>query len=326
MSETGSPKNLERRASSQNLSAVGADRTLADKLLFAVPKKGRLHEQCIDLLNKIGLTHRRKPRLDIALCTDVPVALVFLPAADIPRYVAESFVDLGITGEDMIAEKGVDLRVETKLGFGKCRLCVQAPVAAEYKGPEALLGKRLVTSFPQLARKFFEGVQEKSGGDLPSIHFVSGSVEVACGLGLADGIVDLVESGDTMVAHNLEIVDTLMATQAVLVSNTHTSFPKLIEKLTRRVNGVIAAKNYRMVIYNIKKANLDEASKLTPGQQAPTVTELIDKEWVAVQAMVKTKEIHHVCRVLLIVLHRTHPHTPTHRSWTRCTTLVPPVS
>ena len=295
-----SPKaSIERRSSNQNLLGIGADKQLMDKLLFAVPKKGRLHDQCIDLLAKIGLKYRRKPRLDIAMCTNLPIALVFLPASDIPRYIADSHVDLGITGEDMIAEKGVDVKLEVKLGFGKCRLCLQAPVPSAVTAGEELLGKRVITSFPNLSRKYFSEVIEKSGAkaeaDKTQVTFVSGSVEVACGLGLADGIVDLVESGDTMVAHNLMIVDTLMSTQAVLVSNTHTSFPQLIKKLNRRIEGVIAAKNYKMIAYNIEKDMLEKATELTPGQQAPTVQPLVDTNWFAVQAMVKTHAVHDVC-------------------------------
>eukprot|EP01064_Diplonema_japonicum_P038967 TRINITY_DN963_c2_g1_i1.p1 TRINITY_DN963_c2_g1~~TRINITY_DN963_c2_g1_i1.p1 ORF type:complete len:336 (+),score=103.87 TRINITY_DN963_c2_g1_i1:54-1010(+) len=291
MSEAGTPSG-ERRPSSQNLSGLHPDAAtfeLRDKLLFAVPKKGRLNEQCLELLERIGLKYRRKPRLDIAFCTNLPVALVFLPAADIPRYVANSHVDLGITGEDMIAEKDVDLEVGAKLGFGKCKLCLQAPVSKEYKGGEDLVGAKISTSFPNLTRKYFK---EKGGVTETKVTYLSGSVEVACGLGLADAIVDLVESGDTMVAHNLCVVDTLMQTEAVLVSNAKTSFPKMVKKLNRRVQGVIAAKQYKMLTYNIKKSCLEEASALTPGQTAPTVTALVDPEWVAVQAMVKSAQTH----------------------------------
>eukprot|EP01059_Diplonema_ambulator_P003512 TRINITY_DN1320_c0_g1_i1.p2 TRINITY_DN1320_c0_g1~~TRINITY_DN1320_c0_g1_i1.p2 ORF type:complete len:346 (+),score=133.27 TRINITY_DN1320_c0_g1_i1:68-1039(+) len=294
MSEPSStPVGLkERRPSSQNLTGLHPDAAtfeLRDKLLFAVPKKGRLSEQCVELLEKIGLKYRRKPRLDIAFCTNMPVALVFLPAADIPRYVANSSVDMGITGEDMIAEKNVEVQIEVKLGFGKCRLCLQAPVSKEYTSGEDLIGSRVVTSFPNLTKKYFV---EKGGVTETKITYLSGSVEVACGLGLADAIVDLVESGDTMVAHNLCVVDTLLTTEAVLVSNKNTSFPKMVQKLNRRVQGVIAAKQYRMITYNVKKDMLEAAVALTPGQTAPTVQPLVDPQWVAVQSMVKTSQIH----------------------------------
>ncbi|KAJ9451275.1 ATP phosphoribosyltransferase [Diplonema papillatum] len=294
------------RGSSRGVSGVLPDSALfdlEDRLLFAVPKKGRLHEQCVDLLERIGIKYRRKPRLDIAMCTNMPIALVFLPAADIPRYVAESHCDLGITGEDMIAETGVEVKTEVKLGFGKCRLCLQAPVASALTSGADVLGKRIVTSFPKLTKSYIEELAAKTPHSSQkvsetSITYVSGSVEVACGLGLADAIVDLVESGDTMVAHQLIDVDTLLTTQAVLLSNKHTPFPKLVAKLNLRVQGVIAAKQFRMLTYNVSRAKLAVAVRLTPGQQAPTITPLADDTWVAVQAMVKTNDIHEMMDAL----------------------------
>eukprot|EP01060_Flectonema_neradi_P040081 TRINITY_DN901_c0_g3_i1.p1 TRINITY_DN901_c0_g3~~TRINITY_DN901_c0_g3_i1.p1 ORF type:complete len:326 (+),score=73.53 TRINITY_DN901_c0_g3_i1:55-1032(+) len=271
----------------------GATSELSDRLIFAIPKKGRLYDVCVQLLKDIGLKYRRKPRLDIALCTNMPVALVFLPAADIPKYVAQSHVDLGITGEDMIAEQQVNVNVEVKLGFGKCRLCLQGPVIKDYKTGKDVLGKRIVTSFPKLTKKYFDNKAQTDDHNT-KITYVSGSVEAACGLGLADAIVDLVESGDTMAAHHLQVVDTLLETEAVLCSNVDTSFPKTVAKIKRRVQGIIAAKSFRMVTYNINKSSLDKATALTPGMQAPTITPLLDEKWVAVQAMVKTAQLHEV--------------------------------
>ena len=156
-----------------------------------------------------GLTYSRLPRLDVAHCKRLPVTLVFLPAADIATYVAEGNVDLGITGEDIIAEHDAHVDVLLPLNIGKCRLCVQAP-AGRIKDVKQLAGKRIVTSFPNLARKFFD---EYDSVDETTIRYVSGSVEVACSLGLADGIVDLVETGTTMRAAGLEIVAEVMTTQ-----------------------------------------------------------------------------------------------------------------
>lgn len=162
---------------------------LDNRLLFAVPKKGRLYEECLQLLHGSDIHFNRKSRQDIALSTNLPVALIFLPAADIPKYVAEGNVDLGISGQDMVVENEVQDKVTEilPLDFGKCRLCVQTPIKGEFQTLESLVGKRIVTSFDAYARKVFEPL-DRQAGKTTSINYVSGSVEAACALGLADGI------------------------------------------------------------------------------------------------------------------------------------------
>jgi ATP phosphoribosyltransferase len=164
---------------------------------FAIPKKGRLYEKVTEMLTGAGINFRREPRLDVALCVDFPITLVFLPASDIAKYVGEGNVDIGITGLDVVEESHVEVEHVMNLGFGKCKLCVQGPVADNIKNVETLAGKRIVTSFPYLAKKYFDPLDAKLGVST-SINFVSGSVEAACGLGLADAVVDLVETGTTM--------------------------------------------------------------------------------------------------------------------------------
>ena len=136
-------------------------------------------------------------RLDIAHCTNLPCTLVFLPAADIAAYVGEGNVDMGITGEDVIAETQTEVVMQQQIGMGKCKLCVLAPVVSGITDPASLAGKRIVTSFPNIAKEYFAKLETEATGPT-SIKFVSGSVEAACGLGLADAVVDLVETGTTM--------------------------------------------------------------------------------------------------------------------------------
>lgn len=164
---------------------------------FAIPKKGRLFEKVVQMLKGAGIEFRREPRLDVALCIGLPITLVFLPAADIAKYVGEGNVDLGITGLDVVRESDVVVDHIMDLGFGKCKLCVQAPVADKIADVSQLAGKRIVTSFPTLTRKFFSELDAKHSQET-KVKFVSGSVEAACGLGLADAVVDLVETGTTM--------------------------------------------------------------------------------------------------------------------------------
>jgi ATP phosphoribosyltransferase len=165
--------------------------------LFAVPKKGRLYEKVTAMLKGAGVEYHREPRLDIAICKDLDMTVVFLPAADISKYVGEGNVDIGVTGVDIVEESESDVVRVMDLGFGKCKLCVQAQISSNITDVRALAGKRIVTSFPTLARKFFDPY-DKEMGVTTSITFASGSVEAACGLGLADAIVDLVETGTTM--------------------------------------------------------------------------------------------------------------------------------
>lgn len=179
--------------------------------LFAVPKKGRLYEQVTDMLKGAGVEYHREPRLDIAICKDLNMTMVFLPASDISKYVGEGNVDIGVTGIDIVEENVSEVERVMDLGFGKCRLCVQAPVASNITDVKSLAGKRIVTSFPTLTKKFFDPLDEELGVTT-NIRFVSGSVEAACGLGLADAVVDLVETGTTMKA----------STKRIFESNTRT--------------------------------------------------------------------------------------------------------
>lgn len=164
---------------------------------FAIPKKGRLYDKVTEMLSGAGIQFRREPRLDVALCVDLPMTLVFLPASDIAKYVGEGNVDMGITGLDVVEESDVTVDRVMDLGFGKCKLCVQAPIDQKIQNVELLAGKRIVTSFPHLTKTFFDPLDAKMGTST-KINFVSGSVEAACGLDLADAVVDLVETGTTM--------------------------------------------------------------------------------------------------------------------------------
>jgi ATP phosphoribosyltransferase len=255
-------------------------------LLFGVPKKGRLHEKIKELLNGAGIEYTRKARLDIAHCTELPVSLGFLPAADIATYVGEGDVDMGITGEDIVAESEVEVAELMKLGMGRCRLCVQAPAGA-YASADGLAGKRVVTSFPNLSRKYFAS---RENGAPTKIKCISGSVEAACGLGLADGIVDLVETGTTMRAAGLAEVATIMETETVLIANPHSAHGATIEQLRKRIAGYLTASRYYMVTYNVRRADLPAAKEITPGKKSPSIAPLENGDWVAVSALVQKKK------------------------------------
>jgi len=260
---------------------------MSGRCLFAIPKKGRLYERCIHLLKKIDVHYQRNNRLDIALCTNMNLALLFLPAADIARYVGEGKVDIGITGQDVVAESEVNVIEVKNLEFGQCKLCVQSPKNDGITDVKQFVGKRIVTSFPHLANKFFHRLDPNTPTHVTT---VSGSVEVACALGLADAIVDLVESGETMRAAGLKMVDVVMKTEAVLIANRNSPWKELIDKLSRRLEGITTAEKYVIIEFNVARVNLSEASKIVPGQKAPTVSTLEDSDWVAVKSMILSTE------------------------------------
>lgn len=265
---------------------------LQDRLLFAVPKKGRIYETCIDLLKGCDIHFNRSSRQDIALCTNLPVALIFLPAADIAKYVGDGNVDLGITGQDIVVESEVQdkIRQVEELDFGQCRLCIEVPQKGPYQSLEDLVGKRIVTSFVNCAAKLFAPLDAKAGKKT-IINHVSGSVEAACALGLADGIVDLVETGESMRAAGLHDIYDLMETQSVLIANKKSQHTELIEKIASRVRGVITAHKYVLCTYNVERKNLALTTKVTPGRLGPTVSSLDSHEgWVAVSAMIEKKQ------------------------------------
>jgi len=253
-------------------------------LLFAVPKKGRLYETVTKILAGSGIEYHRKDRLDIAHCSNLPISIIFLPAADIATYVGEGDVDLGITGEDVVAESEVAVTVLMQLGFGKCNLSVLAPRDEAIADPATLAGKRIVTSFPKITRKYFE--QLEKAGSPTNIKQISGSVEASCGLGLADGIVDLVETGTTMRAAGLEEVAVIMKSQTIMIQNPHTKHPEVAEMVRKRIAGYLMAQRWVMVTYNAPRSKLKVVEKITPGKRSPSVQPLEDPEWVAVAALV----------------------------------------
>ncbi|KAH8657538.1 ATP phosphoribosyltransferase [Tricladium varicosporioides] len=297
---------------------------LEGRLLFAVPKKGRLLQAALNLLEGADIQFRRESRLDIALVKNLPIALVFLPAADIPTFVGEGRVSLGITGQDTVAEHeaGVEAsrreRAESgdttpvesdgqlgceevlNLSFGACKLQVQVPEKGPYAKPSDLIGKNIGTSFVHLAERYFAELEKEvdltTNGDKSSklktkIIELSGSVEAACALGVADGIVDLVESGETMKAAGLKPIDTVISSVAVLIKSKNATNQQLVDLIASRIRGVITAQQYVLCQYNVERVKLAAACKITPGKRAPTTTALEEEGWVAVSSMVEKKKI-----------------------------------
>ncbi|EDO18674.1 hypothetical protein Kpol_1055p29 [Vanderwaltozyma polyspora DSM 70294] len=265
---------------------------LNDRLLFAIPKKGRLYEKAVSILNGSDIKFHRSQRLDIALSTSLPVALIFLPAADIPTFVGEGKCDLGITGVDQVRESQVDVNLAIDLKFGNCKLQVQVPQNGKYTSPEQLIGKTIVSSFTNLTKEYFAKLENTTIENMKTkVKYVSGSVEASCALGVADAIVDLVESGETMRAAGLTDIATVLETSATLIeSKNPKSDTQLIETIKSRIEGVMTAQEYVYCTYNAKESQLEELFKITPGRKAPTISKIgSDGQWNSVSVMIERK-------------------------------------
>lgn len=219
--------------------------------------------------------------------------MVFLPAADIPRFVGEGRCSLGITGIDQVAESNVEVQDLLDLDFGKCKLQVQVPENGNIQDPKDLIGKTIVSSFTNLTRTYFEKLEGKASGEplATTIKYVGGSVEAAVALGVADAIVDLVESGETMRAAGLKAIDTVLSTSAHLIGSKAPSHADVAQTIVSRISGVLAAKKYVLCNYNAPRTVLPEMLKITPGRRAATVSPLEESDWVAVSSMVESKKI-----------------------------------
>lgn len=255
-------------------------------LRIGLPSKGRLAEQAAELLTQAGLSFRRQERSLFARVSEMPVELTFLRMEDIPVLCAEGAIDLGVTGSDLLAEAGVELTTRLSLGIGKCRLSVCLPEESAARFPKELHGKRVATSFPRITEKFFAANQAQ-------VHLVplSGSVEIMISLGVADAIVDLVETGSTLAANRLRVLTDIGQYETVLVQNQQKRYPDIADRVVRRLQGVVVARTYSLLEYNIPKAKLAEAERITPGYNSPTISALEDPQWCAVQVMVKRKEV-----------------------------------
>ena len=258
-------------------------------LRIGVPSKGRLAELSAQLLGDAGLSFRRTERSLFARCKGMPVEVTFLRTDDIPVLTAEGAIDLGITGADLVAESEAEVIHRLDLGVGSCRLALCVPDDASIDDPRNLAGRRVATSFPRITRRWLadRGVEA---------HFVelSGSVEVMITLGVADAIVDLVETGSTLAANRLHVLDEIGRYETVLIQRPGLHDVALADRIVRRLEGIVIARSWSLLEYNVPRARLAEAETITPGFNSPTVMALEDPSWCAVRAMVKRGEVHAV--------------------------------
>ena len=257
-----------------------------DLLRIGVPSKGRLSELATELLLQAGLQFRRQDRALFARVNGLPAEITFLRTDDIPTLCAEGAIDLGITGSDLVEEAQAEVLVRMKLGVGRCRLAMCVPLHGDIQAPVDLKNKRIATSFPNTTKRFLDS----HGAPVHLVH-LNGSVEVMISLGVADAIVDLVETGSTLAANQLRILDVLGEYETVLIQSPKCRDLITADRIVRRLEGVVIARDYSLLEYNVPREQLSTAEAITPGFTSPTVNSLEDPNWCAVRAMVKRKEV-----------------------------------
>lgn len=252
------------------------------KLRIAIQKSGRLYEDSVGLLKECGIDLRNvKDRLRTE-SDNFPLEVFFLRDDDIPQYVQDHVADIGIVGENVLLEKNKSVNIVEQLGFGKCRLSVAVPRSMQYEGVQSLAGKKIATSYPGLVSRFLN-----DNGVVAEIHEISGSVEIAPGIGLADVVADLVSSGGTLFMNGLKEVETILASQAVLIRNHELEAEKLqiLEKLLFRIRAVKKSKKNKYVLLNAPNDKLDQIISLLPGMKSPTILPLAESGWSSVHSV-----------------------------------------
>ncbi len=257
-------------------------RAIMNNLRLGIPSKGRLSELSEKLLNEAGIKFRRTNRSLFAKAKDLPLEIAFLRADDIPILCAEGAIDLGITGGDLVEEAAVELHQKLALGEGVCQLSICVPDDSPISHPREMANCRIATSFPSITKKFFNEL-----GCQVNVVRLSGSVEVMISLGVADAIVDLVETGSTLAANRLRVLADIGKYETVLVANATNGNSELADRITRRLEGVVIARGYSLIEYNIERSRLTAAHLIAPGFHSPTLNPLEDPDWCAVRVMVK---------------------------------------
>jgi ATP phosphoribosyltransferase len=260
---------------------------MGQKLRIAIQKSGRLYEESVKLLGECGIDLRNvKDRLKTE-SDSFPLEVFFFRDDDIPQYVEDGVADIGIVGENVLLEKNKKAAIVEELGWGKCRLSIAVPRSQAYEGIASLKGKRIATSYPFLVTSYLK--QHNVEAD---IHEISGSVEIAPGIGLADVIADLVSSGSTLFMNGLKEVETILQSQAVLIKNNQLNEQQLqlVDKLLFRIRAVKKAKRTKYVLLNAPNDKLKEIIALLPGMKSPTVLPLAESGWSSVHSVLNEDE------------------------------------
>jgi ATP phosphoribosyltransferase len=258
-----------------------------ENLSIAIQKSGRLSEQSLELLKESGIKLANGNRKLLSAARNFPMEAVFLRDDDIPQYVFDKVTDVGIVGENVVLEKGHDLQIIERLGFARCRLSIALPKSEAYSGIGDLDGKRIATSYPQILGTFLH----ENHLDC-EIHEISGSVEIAPGIGLADAIFDIVSTGSTLISNGLREVEVVMESEAVLVANKSLSreLQQILDKLLFRMRAVQKSKNNKYILLNAPNENLEDITAVIPGMKSPTIMPLAEEGWSSVHSVLNEND------------------------------------
>ena len=255
-------------------------------LRIAVQSKGRLFEETMALLQEADIKIPSSKRILLVQSSNFPVEVLFLRDDDIPQSVANGVADLGIVGENEFVERNEDAEIVKRLGFSKCRLSLAIPKDVDYSGLSWFEGKKIATSYPGILQRFMEKNDIKT-----DIHVITGSVEIAPGISLADAIFDIVSSGSTLVSNRLKEVEVVMKSEALLIGNKNLSEEKkeILSELLFRIEAVKAAEDKKYVLMNIPTEKLGEIIEVLPGMKSPTVMPLAQEGWSSVHTVLDQK-------------------------------------
>ena len=257
------------------------------KIRIAIQKTGRLSEKSLELLKESGISLNNGSRKLRSMAQAFPLEVIYVRDDDIPRYVEDGVADIGIVGENEYAEKACDVELVQRLGFSRCRLSLAIPRSESYNSLEDLTGKRIATSYPVILGKFLG--EHGIGAD---VHVISGSVEIAPSIGLADAIFDIVSSGSTLISNGLKEVETVMQSEAVIIAGRNLAEEQrtLLTDLLFRIRSVLAASNNKYILLNAPNENLEEIISVIPGMKSPTVMPLATEGWSSVHSVLSEKE------------------------------------
>jgi ATP phosphoribosyltransferase len=257
------------------------------KLKIAIQKSGRLYEDSVKLLKDCGIDLKNGVNKLKTESDNFPMEIYFLRDDDIPQYVEDAVADIGIVGENVLYETNKKVDVVEQLGFGKCRLSVAVGRSELYGGVGYLQGKKIATTYPVLVKQFLEKNKVEA-----EIHEISGSVEIAPGIGLAHAIVDLVSSGSTLFMNGLKEVETVLQSQAVLIRNKflEDAQQQILEKFLFRIRAVKRARNTKYILLNAPNEKLQEIIALLPGMKSPTVLPLAEPGWSSVHSVLSESD------------------------------------
>ena len=255
-------------------------------LRIAVQSKGRLFEETMALLQEADIKIPSSKRILLVQSSNFPVEVLFLRDDDIPQSVANGVADLGIVGENEFVERNEDAEIVKRLGFSKCRLSLAIPKDVDYPGLSWFEGRKVATSYPGILKQFMD-----KHGIKTDIHVITGSVEIAPGISLADAIFDIVSSGSTLVSNRLKEVEVVMQSEALLIGNKNLSEEKkeILDELLFRIEAVNAAEDKKYVLMNIPTAKLNEIIEVLPGMKSPTVMPLAQEGWSSVHTVLDQK-------------------------------------